>query len=190
MKLSILIPTLPERHNLLTRINNILVPQVSKHPTEVEIRYHDAGRAMTTGEKRNELIRNAEGEYFSFVDDDDVVPVYYVDEMLKAIAQGPDVVTFQGYMTTNGVHRQDFTIKLGSEYVTRNNHHYRFPNHLCCFKKKLVEHIKFPHQHMQEDYTWARAIHDKKILKTEVHLPMTMYHYDFITAKPKNAKLR
>lgn len=186
MKLSILIPTLPERHNLLTRINNILLPQVARYATQVEIKYHDAGRSMTTGEKRNHLIQNCEGEYFSFVDDDDLVPVYYVDELMKAISLNPDVITFCGHMTTNGGSRQNFTIKLGSEYITRNNHHYRFPNHLCCFKKSLVQNIKFPNQHMQEDYQWAKAIHDRKILKNEIHLPIEMYHYDFVTAKPKN----
>lgn len=185
MKLSILIPTLPERHNLLTRINNILLPQVARYATQVEIKYHDAVKSITTGEKRNQLIQNCEGEYFSFVDDDDLVPVYYVDELMKAIAFNPDVITFCGHMTTNGASRQNFTIKLGSEYVTRNNHHYRFPNHLCCFKKSLVQHIKFPHQYMQEDYQWAKAIHDRKILKNEVHLPIEMYHYDFISNKPK-----
>lgn len=188
MKLSILIPTLPERHHLLARINNILIPLVSRYATQVEIKYHDAGRSMTTGEKRNQLIQNCEGEYFSFIDDDDSVPVYYVDELMKAIAFNPDVITFTGYMTTNGKNRENFTIKLGSEYVTRNGHHYRFPNHLCCFKKSLVQHVKFPHQHMQEDYKWAKQINDRKILKNEIHLPIDMYHYDFITQKPRNGR--
>lgn len=177
-RLSILIPTLPERHDILSRLNNILVPQVKKH-TGVEIKYHDAGRQMTTGEKRNQLISNCEGEYFSFIDDDDLVPVYYVDELLKAIEKNPDVITFIGHMTTNGKDRKNFTIKLGESYNERGGHYYRFPNHLSCFKKSLVEHIKFPHQHMQEDYIWAKQIHDRKILNNEIHLPIEMYHYDY-----------
>lgn len=178
MKLSILIPTLPERHDILSRLNNILVPQVAKHH-DVEIKYHDAGRQMTTGEKRNQLISNCEGEYFSFVDDDDVVPMYYVDELINAIQSGPDVITFIGHMTTNGKDRKNFTIKLGEKYDERGGHYYRFPNHLCCFRKSLVSHIKFPHQHVQEDYIWAKQLHDRKVLRNEIHLPIEMYHYDY-----------
>lgn len=188
MKLSILICTLPERAQLLQRLNNILLPQVGRRKAEVEIKYHDAGRSMTTGDKRNQLIGSCEGEYFCFVDDDDLVPIYYVDEMLKAISKTPDVVTFKGYMTTNGGDRRNFTIKLGSLYIEKNNHYYRFPNHLCAFKKELVQDIKFPSVYQQEDYLWSKQINDNRILKSEVHIDLDMYHYDFRTNKPPYAR--
>ncbi len=88
-KLSILIPTLPERQHILRRLLNTLERQ--KTP-DVEIRIHDAGGSMSTGEKRDRLIESAEGEYFCFIDDDDLVPEYYISEMLSAINQNPDVV--------------------------------------------------------------------------------------------------
>lgn len=156
---------------------NVLEPQKTD---EVEIRLHDAGRSMTTGEKRNQLIENCNGEYFCFIDDDDLVPTYYVSELLKAIEQTPDVVTFIGHMTTNGINRREFTIKLHSKYEERNGHYYRFPNHLACFRRALVQHIKFPHKHQREDYEWASQINALGILKTEVHITRGMYHYDFV----------
>lgn len=188
MKLSILIPTLPERYQILKRLTTILDRTKNDN---VEIRFHDAGRSvMSTGEKRNKLLESAEGDYFCFIDDDDVVPEYYISEMLNAISQNPDVITFIGYMTTDRQNRQDFTIKLGSEYVTRNNHHYRFPNHLCAFKRELVGHVKFPHINVGEDYQWAKRIHDLKILKSEVHINKVMYHYDFNSKKNRPIKVR
>lgn len=188
MKLTVLIPTLPERYHLLKRLQNVLYPQLTP---EVEVRINDAGRSMTTGTKRNELIRAAEGEYFCFVDDDDMVPKYYIKELLSAIERGPDVVTFIGYMTTNGTLRQNFTIKLGSKYETVNNHHYRFPNHLACFKKSLVQHVKFPDVHVGEDYAWAKKIHDQRLLKTSVHIERDMYFYLFDSYKNgKPARIR
>jgi hypothetical protein len=190
MMLSILICTIPERVELLTRLKNVLEPQVKRHQDLVEIKIHDAGRSMSTGDKRNQLVANCEGEYFSFIDDDDLVPMYYVDEILKAIISKPDVVTFIGYMTTNGKDRRDFTIKLGSRYEEKNGHYYRFPNHLCVFKKSLVSHIKFPSVYVQEDYQWAREIHDRRLLKTEVHIDKSLYHYDFRTSKPPYARAR
>jgi hypothetical protein len=179
MKLSILIPTLPERAQSLKRLMNILQPQVELYPGEVEIKIHDAGRSMTTGRKRNELIGIATGEYFVQIDDDDIVPMYYVNELMNAIASSPDVVTFIGYMTTNGGNRENFIIKLGEGYDKRNGIYYRFPNHLCCYRKDLVSHVKFQNITHTEDYQWALEIRRQQLLKTEVHINKDMYHYDF-----------
>jgi len=187
MKLSILICTLPETYsiNMLQRLRNVLDPQIQNHP-EVEIRIHDAGRSMSTGTKRNELIQNSDSDYFSFIDCDDLVPIYYVDEMLKSIEQGPDVITFIGYMTTNGNNRANFTIKLGSNYNEQNGHYYRWPNHLCAFKREVVKGVHFRDIWVQEDYHWSKAIKDRGLLKSEVHIQKDMYHYDFRSNKAKN----
>lgn len=184
MRLSILIPTLPERFQYLKRLKNILEPQVARYPGEVEIRVHDS-RGITTGRKRNELIALCQGTYFVQIDDDDRVPSYYVNELMNAIEQMPDVVTFRGYMTTDGGNRQNFTIRCGLNYETVNNHHYRFPNHLCCYRKSLVQHVKFPDQTIQEDFQWASQLQKMKILKHEVHIDKEMYIYEFRTNKRK-----
>lgn len=183
MSLAILIPTLPNRYAMLKRLQSVLLPQLRGYEDRVSIHYNDAGRSMTTGEKRNRLIAACGADYFAFVDDDDLISSYYVKEMLNALEKGPDVVTFIGHMTTDGLNRRDFTIKLGEKYEERNGHYYRFPNHLCAFRKDLVKHVKFPHISQQEDYKWAKQIHDLKLLKYEVHINKEMYHYDFRTKK-------
>lgn len=187
MKLSILIPTInePRSNAFLKRLSAILAPQVKKYPGIVEVVINDAGRSMPTGTKRNELIKGSEGEYFCFIDVDDLVPSYYVDELLAAIEQKPDVVTFIGHMTTNGKDRQNFTIKLGLKYETKNNHHYRYPNHLCCFKRSAVERVRFRPIWVMEDYHYATEIKNRRLLRSEVHINKEMYHYDFISNKPK-----
>lgn len=189
MKLSILIPTLnePESINYLRRLRGILDPQVAKYPGEVEIRIHDAGRSMPTGTKRNELINNSDGEYFCQIDTDDIVPPYYVDEMMKGILSGPDVINFVGFMTTNGQDRRNFTIRIGERYEERNGHYYRYCNHLCAFKRSVVDKVKFRPIWVQEDYYWATEIKDKRLLQSEVHIEKWMYHYDFKTLKYKHA---
>jgi glycosyltransferase involved in cell wall biosynthesis len=189
VKLSILIPTLPERVSHLRRLKNILEPQVARYPGQVEIKVHDAGRGMSTGKKRNELINLSEGEYFCQIDDDDQVPIYYVQELMSAIEKNPDVITFIGYMTTDGANRQDFTIKLGSKYDTIKGHHYRFPNHLCCYKRSVVQHIKFQDITIGEDYQWALDIQRKRLLRTEVHIEKEMYHYCYESRKPNYSRV-
>lgn len=183
MMLSILICTLNEPFyiNGLKRLNNILDPQIERYPGRVEKLINDAGRSVSTGQKRNELIKNSEGEYFCFIDSDDMVPSYYVDELMKAIEREPDVITFNGWITEDGGNKKNFTIKLGESYIERSRHYYRYPNHLCIFKRSLVEHVKFPHITTGEDFAWATSIRDQKLLNTEVHIQHNMYEYLFIS---------
>lgn len=179
MKFLILICTLPERADKLKRLTTTLDKQIANFNGEVSYKCHDAGRSLTTGRKRNMLIEQSESDYFSFVDDDDNVSDHYVNSIMNAIYTGPDVVTFCGHMTTNGTNRREFTIKLGSKYEERDGHYYRFPNHLCAFKREKVNMVKFPEQWVQEDFIWAKQINDQRLLKTEVHIESDLYWYDF-----------
>jgi len=187
MRLAILIPTLPETYsiNLLNRLNTILDPQIAKWHGQVTKHIHDAGRSMPTGTKRNELIRNTDSDYFVFVDSDDLVPSYYVDDLMRAISEGPDVVTFIGDMTTNGVNKRKFTIKLGEKYEERNGEYFRYPNHISCVRREAVKGITFQPIWEREDFLWATEVMQRKVLKTEIHITRPMYLYDYITNKPK-----
>lgn len=177
MKLSILIATLPGREHFLQKVKSYL----GTHP-DVEILEDPRPKNIETGKKRNDLIQECKGEYFCFVDDDDRLPHYYIDEMLKAISHNPDVVTFIGHMMDAG-RRRDFTIRLGEAYEERNGHIYRWPNHLCAFKKSKVSRFKFPEIWQGEDYRWSKMVNDAKVLKTEYHINKEMYIYDYIPNK-------
>lgn len=184
MTLSVLIPTLPERYQLLKRLQNILTSQVARYSDRVVIHYNDAGRHATIGEKRNALMERVTTDYSVFIDDDDIVSFNYIDSIMRAMESNPDCITFNGWMTTNGMNRRDFIIKLGEKYEERRGVYYRFPNHIVPMKTSLVRHIKFPHITQTEDYQWARQINDKKLLKTSVHIEQDLYIYDFRTNKP------
>lgn len=185
MILSILIPTLPERSGFLKRLENVLLPQLVEG---IEIVKDDRPRGITTGEKRNDLINKANGKYVCFIDDDDLISAYYLNEVIKALQESPDVVTFEGWMTTNGGNRVDWVIKLGENYEARKDadgitRYYRWPNHLCPMLKTVAQSVKFPAKHQGEDYDWCKTIRDRGLLKKSVHIPLKMYHYDFKTHK-------
>lgn len=184
-KLSILICTLPERIPQFNRIIQLLNVGTRE---DVEVIADGRPRNIPTGTKRNDLIAQCSGTHFCFVDDDDYVIPEYVNLLAEAIKSDPDVITFQGWMTTNGLHRVDWIIRLGEKYEARKDadgitRYYRFPNHLCAMKKKNVEHVKFKPIWQGEDYAWAKEINDKKLLKTEAHIDKQIYHYDFHTGK-------
>lgn len=186
MLLSILICTLPERSYQFNRLMGILLPQsVGK---DMEILIDDRPRQVPTGQKRNDLIAKANGDYIAFVDDDDTVTDDYIFWLLSGIAKNPDVITFCGYMTTDGGSKVNWIIKLGEKYEARKDRdqitrYYRFPNHLTAMKKPLIAHVKFAHVWQGEDYQWALKIHNAGLLKTEVHIDRQLYHYAFITHK-------
>jgi len=183
MKLSILIPTLPERIIMFGHLVEKLCEQGEQFPGEVEILSDDRGREITTGQKRNELLQRAQGEYTVFVDDDDDVPEYYVAEIMKAIETDCDVIAMHGYITTNGENRQMFKHYLGASYNFTNGFYHRYPNHLNPMKRVLAIQVKFDNITFSEDYNWATELRNSGILKTQTEILLPMYEYKYITNK-------
>lgn len=186
----ILICHLPERNHLLRRLTNELDRQKAKHNGLVNYKIHDAGRVLSTGAKRNQLIEQSDSEYFSFIDDDDFIAPNYVDEMIKAMESKPDVITFRGWIEEDRQNRKGFTIRLGSAYEERNKHYYRWPNHICAYKRSVVNMVKFPDIWVQEDFVWSQTIKARKLLKTEVHIDQELYFYEYDSRKPRNNHAR
>lgn len=189
MKLSILVPTLIERKWMLSGLLVNIYNQISKLETPcVEVVVNNS-RYITTGEKRNELIKAAKGSYIWFIDDDDFICEGAICDVLEAIKHNPDVVVFNGFMTTNGINKEGFELRIGHPYtaVKRNgkNYYLRFPNHIVPIKKDLIKDILFEHITIGEDYKWAKKINDLGILKTQEIIDKEIYHYQFRTKKTK-----
>jgi glycosyltransferase involved in cell wall biosynthesis len=183
MILSILIPTLTQEFIFLKRLMAVLKPQVERYATEVEIILDDRGKSVTTGEKRNYLIKQSSGEYVVFIDTDDLVPIYYIDEILKAAHNDSDCITFRGFMTTDGKRREPFVLRMGESYEKRDGTYYRWPNHIVPIKRQIASTILFPNKTYGEDYAWSKKINDLGLIKTETFIDKEMYHYDYRTKK-------
>lgn len=183
--LSILICTLPHQYALLRELLDVLEPQVAQYSDRVEILKHGAGPPMTTGAKRQELLMSSWGDYVAFIDDDDLVPTYYIEEMLKAIESGPDCVGINGTMTTDGQHETIW--RLSKDYgnvdkVEGNKTvYYRHTNHITAVRRDIAIRAGFPDKSNAEDKYYS----DRLILHTEVKIEKPMYWYRFRT-KNKN----
>jgi glycosyltransferase involved in cell wall biosynthesis len=186
MKLSILIPTLPERENFLHELQNNITRQC-QGVEGVEVVTDNRGRHFTTGEKRNYLLQACTGEYVWFVDDDDEILPGAIPAILQAIETGPDVLGINGFMTTDGRNRIDWEIRLGHAYreVQRNGRPFyeRFPNHITPMRRHHAIRVAFPHKTIFEDYEWACALKQLDILKTQVVIEQPVYHYRVRTKK-------
>jgi glycosyltransferase involved in cell wall biosynthesis len=184
-KLAILIPTLPERGHFLDRMLANLKPQLGD---EVSLHIDNTPQTvMSIGNKRNVMLEKSDAEYSVFIDDDDFVSNEYVSLILNALASNPDVVTFEGWYTENGKNRVDWVIKLGEKYEARTEGgkymFFRWPNHLSVIKTEISRSVKFPNVANGEDYRWSKEIKDRGLLRTSVHIPLQLYHYDYRTCK-------
>lgn len=183
MKLSILIPTLHKRSGLLRRC----LQAIGTHDQVEVLAYADDGR-ISTGNKRNALVQQAKGEYVAHVDDDDLVSPDYIPEILKAIEQAPDAITFNGWMTTDGGQRVNFNIQHGNPYTAVEHQgkivYLRFINHLCPVRREIALQVPFPNKTLGEDYDWAVKLKDSGLIKTSVHIDKELYHYDYKSIKP------
>jgi glycosyltransferase involved in cell wall biosynthesis len=188
MKLSILIPTLPEREHLYNQMSEYLTSICPfEYINDLHIISDKRDRKVPTGQKRNDLVSQARGDYFVFVDDDDQLHTDYLRDIFAAIESKPDVITFNGFMTTDGAQRVDFEIRLDHPYKAEIRNfkeiYLRYPNHLCPMKRELVKDVKFEHVWQGEDYRWATKIRELGLLKTEVVIEKDLYHYQYISTK-------
>lgn len=179
MTLSILICSLSSRYHLLVELLRTLNAQTEGKP--VEILTNVDNRQKTTGQKRQELLQQSQGRYVVFIDDDDTVPDYYVDEMLKACASDCDCIAINGIMTTNGAHEtkwfiskdyQNKDVREGNKTV-----YYRRTNHITAVKREIALRAGFPDKSNAEDKHYS----DRLVLKTEFRIEKPMYVYRFST---------
>jgi glycosyltransferase involved in cell wall biosynthesis len=187
MILSILIPTLLEREHFLNEMLTNLYKQIGDNKDKVEILIDARGRNFTTGTKRNDLLSKATGKYVWFIDDDDFIYPYAIEETLKACEKNPDVIGINGIMTTDGKNQVDWEIRLGHPYksVQKNGKEYylRHPNHITPMKREHAIRVKFPNKTVFEDYEWAKSMNDAGYLKTQEIIDKPVYHYRCRTKK-------
>lgn len=194
MLLSILIPSVFSRQLQLYDLMGSLHDQIDFIQGEhfVVIMPDIDNKEVSIGAKRQRLLEKATGDYICFIDDDDEVSSDYIQSIVSALlAKRPDVIGFEGYMTTNGQNREDFKISKDLGYEVRKDEagkivYYRFNNHLCPIKRDIALQIGYKDQPFAEDYDYALRLKSSGLIETEVYIPRQLYHYKYLTPKPLN----
>ena len=138
-------------------------------------------RRRTIGQKRNDLLAMAQGDYVCFVDDDDTVSDDYMASLPAGIATGADCITFDVAVSLNG--SQPFPMTFSKDFPERRNLPgvwERWPNHLCPVKAELARTVGFPDWRVGEDADYAERL--RPLLKTEHRIDRVLYHYDYSDA--------
>lgn len=151
---------------------------------------------LTFGAKRNSILKVAQGEYVTSFDDDDEPHPEYLERILKAIDQKPDVIGYKvacyGYAQTNGqfdpsiMEPADVSTKYDGWYNDRNGFKYvRCPHHIVPVRKEHVMAIGFKPMHHGEDHEYSMRLRDSGRLKKEVYIDEFLYIYRFNAKKQK-----
>lgn len=178
-ELMILIPTTPDRKQLLDRLTDELVKQIGSQ--NVLIAINEDNYERTTGAKRNELIDCAydyQTNVIAFHDSDDMPGETYIQRGLEFADSGMDTAELWGDIYWNGKKGKPFRHYLGCTHAWEDNVQYhRPPNHLNFWKLDLIKDFKFQDKTFGEDMTWAMEIQNAGIVKTMYPISETIYNY-------------
>jgi glycosyltransferase involved in cell wall biosynthesis len=187
--LSILTPTIPSRKEQLSKLSEKIAKQSNDLAVE-HLSFAD-NQTRTIGAKRQALLDIARGEYIAFVDDDDDIEPDYVSEILSAIQQGPDVITFEQNSYYNGAFSKViFGLNNRDEPFQPNGITLRAPWHVCVWKRELVKTCQFGESNYGEDIIWSRQARAR--IKTSLHIDKTLctYRHDAaLTAAPESVRV-
>lgn len=181
--LSILIPTLPSRRDTLMSLVDTLQYQIQNKP--VQLLWLGDNKSMTVGEKRNQLLSMAGGDWVCFIDDDDRPSPHYIELLLAAIKDHPEksVITFMGTQNKDG--KQDIPFRYSLQFgrnlktvIDGQRWHVMLPDHLCCWRKDKIAH-SFPKKSLGEDHAWGRE-QAMTITESDIfEIPAYLYHYEY-----------
>lgn len=171
-KLSILIATVGWRRASFTKLLERLFPQIERNNIEV-VAYWNNGET-DIGSIRQALLEDAKGEYVCFIDDDDMVPDWYCDEIFWNL--GRDYVGFQVELFNDGVKMPPVyhSIRYGVWHDDETGY-YRGVTHLNPIKRELALLGNFGKQGLGEDETWSRSVTPH--VRTEHYIDKIMYYY-------------
>ena len=176
-KLSVLILSLPNRLEKLSSLLSSLNKQCIRKP--VQVLYLGDNKSMTVGEKRNQILSIAKGRYISFVDDDDTISDDYVQKILDAIEDNPQVITFKVQQYRNGIKGKYQKYYLNNGPIRNHpdmTHKKMAPDHLCVWRKDIIKE-SFPHKNVSEDHVWAQNMQTHYSSIHEIDQILYSYHY-------------
>jgi hypothetical protein len=175
MKWSILCLTQPSREVLLARMMTVLAPQIANCP-DVEFKRRTFDKSLSLGENRQRMIEEADGEYVSQIDDDDVCTNDYVDRIYPLL-DGVDQVGFQVQLWIDS-QKMPMTYHSIKYWGWSNDEKgfYRDFSHLNPIRRELALQVSFEGG-VGEDCRWAKQLREKRIVTTESFIPQVLYYY-------------
>jgi glycosyltransferase involved in cell wall biosynthesis len=179
MKLSILVLTTPRRlETFFPKLIRNLEKQIGNR-NDIEIIGIYDNKKRTVGEKRNNALQMANGEFLTFIDDDDRIADDYVQSIITCIEQNPnaDCIVFDCITQINGKYNCLSKYSINYEYGQKGDQWRGKPAHTMVWKSAIAKKHSYTGANFGEDIHWVkRACVD---IKNEVRIDKVLYFYDF-----------
>jgi glycosyltransferase involved in cell wall biosynthesis len=198
-RLTILIATVPERHEQLSALLDVLGPQAAPFKGEVEIILDQRPKAnqpegVSIGQKRNDLLQRANGDYIVYFDDDDMPEAFYLRDIMEALEKDPDCVGQVIKMTINGmpsdlcIHSLRYPTWSIRPLPSDNfgNAWQRNVTHRNPVRRSIALQVGFPDQTFGEDKVYSDRV--TQLCESEVFIERPAFTYQYSTAERHNAK--
>lgn len=171
LRLSILIATVGLRGEKFNKLVKSLKPQLNE---EVEVVVFWDNFQTSLGKKRQKLLEEARGQYVCFVDDDDEIPTYYVEQILANL--GEDYVGWKQQLIHDGKVMKPTFHSLKYATFEDDDAWYAGVTHLNPIKREIALKGRFDIT-SPEDVSWASQVHPKtERVVPEEHV-MYLYHH-------------
>ena len=182
IRLSILICHLTGRAASLAKLLEKLKPQLG---TTAEVIVDSDDGRKPVGDKRNDLLVRASGDYVAFVGDDDMVSDDYVSKIVKATESNPDCCGITGVIARHGYEPKTFIQSLRyKQWRERDGVHYRSPGQFCPVKRDIALKAMFPDGAFADREYSARLL---LLLKSEAFIEGPIYFYTSGDLQPQEA---
>lgn len=178
--LSVLIPSIPERNGAAMILYHKLQSYVNDCcNADVEILLFMDNKKRTIGEKRDQLVQAAKGEYLSFVDDDEDIFPEYIKEITSAIHSGNyDLIM---YNSRASLGQNEFTVDVSldneNEQHAVNGIMKRKPFHVCCWRTFIAQSERFNKMNYGEDWDWCKRLIPK--INSYYKIDKVLHHYKY-----------
>lgn len=193
INLTILIPSVPGRINiLLPRLLQTLHQQIDQR-NDVEIIVLYDNKKTSLGVKRNNLIKLAQGNFITFIDDDDLVADNYIELIMDKINNYPtaDCIVFNSkyYENNQYICECKYGIELEYNHVVSSTALWTGkPAHTMIWARDIIQSTLFPDINHGEDYDWVALAWPK--IKHQVRIDEALYFYYFSTEHSEFRHLR
>ena len=180
IKLSILVCTVPSRLGYFyPRIMKHLLQQTADRD-DVEILGLFYNKKRTIGSKRQGMVNLAQGQYLTFIDDDDRIADDYIELIMKTLYDHPDVDCVVYNVICNINNSFDKLCKYGIEFeygdINGGLEWRGKPAHTMVYKSSIAKNHLFMDMNRGEDVNWVvRACKD---IVSQVRIDKVLYYYD------------
>ena len=166
MRWTIGIVSVPARRTLLARLLDVLEPQLTGYD-DVELLVLEDNRKRELGPKLQAIVDIAQGEYLSFLDDDDLISDSYI-ESLYPMLDGVDAVGFTAQVSIEDSPFKDVTYCKDYGWEETQTAFLRPHQHLSPIKTRIVRQIPWADKgHYGCDYRWSKAMRNSGLIQTE-----------------------